>query len=448
MKESGKNPLTDVSSKIIEELVIESLAYGGHGIGHHAGKVVFVPFSAPGDRVRCRVQREKIRYAEAAVEEILSFAPERRTPPCPAFGDCGGCQWQHLPYTVQLSWKSRIFQSILERQAGIDPSLVLPIVGAPQEWGYRSRAQLKIRRTDRGLAIGFYRRGSHFVVDVAACPILHPRLNKTLAIFRPWLEQAPDSDRCPQLDLETGDDGRVRAVLHYIGGRPGEIAKYLLPRVAEADISLFLQSGRKNSLVQVTGTKDLTIRVGDPSLDLRYGPGGFAQINLDQNRAMVGEALALFPEPGQQRILDLFCGMGNFSLPLARRIGHVVGVENYEPAIAKARQNAVANGIDNAEFHALPAAGATSRFSKKGQFDLILLDPPRSGAYDVSRELVASGAERILYVSCDPPTLARDLLPLIHGGYRVVWSRPFDLFPQTHHTESMTLLSRGEECRG
>jgi 23S rRNA (uracil1939-C5)-methyltransferase len=437
--------LTDVSSNIIEALTIESLAYGGHGLGHHGGKVVFVPFTAPGDRVRCRVKRAKKRYAEAELEEILSFAPERRTPPCPVFGDCGGCQWQHLPYAVQLTWKSRIFRSILERQAGIDPSLVFPIVGAPQEWGYRSRAQLKIRRIDRGLAMGFYRRGSHFVVNVAACPILHPRLNEAWALFRPWLEQAPDFDRFPQLDLETGDDGRVRAVLHYIGDRPEEIAKYLLPRVVEADISLFLQSGRKDSLVLVAGMEDLVIRVGDPSLALRYGPGGFAQINLDQNRAMVREALALFSQPGQQRILDLFCGMGNFSLPLARRTGQVVGVENYRPSIAKARQNAAANGIGNAEFHTLPAAGAISRFSKEGQFDLILLDPPRKGAYDIAKEIVHSGVERILYVSCDPPTLARDLLPLVHGGYRVAWSRPFDLFPQTHHTESMTLLSKVKE---
>lgn len=432
-------------SNVIEALTIESLAYGGHGLGHHAGKVVFVPFTAPGDRVRCRVQREKKHYAEAAVEEILSPAPDRRTPPCPVFGDCGGCQWQHLPYAAQLTWKSRIFRSILERQAGIAPSLVLPIAGAPREWDYRSRAQLKIRRADRGLVMGFFRRGSHYVVDVAACPILHPRLNAAWALFRPWLEQAPDSDRCPQLDLETGDDGRVRAVLHYIGNRPEEMAKYLLPRVAEADISLLLQPGRKDSLVQVIGTKDLVIRVGEPSLDLRYGPGGFAQINLEQNKAMVSEALALFPEPEPQRILDLFCGMGNFSLPLARRSGHVVGVENFRPSIEKARQNAAANGIENAEFHTLPAAGAIARFSKERRFNLILLDPPRSGAYDVSRELVASGADRILYVSCDPPTLARDLLPLVHGGYRVVWSRPFDLFPQTHHTESMTLLSKRKQ---
>jgi 23S rRNA (uracil1939-C5)-methyltransferase len=448
LKESGKKPLTDMPSNVIEELTIESLAYGGHGLGHHAGKVVFVPFTAPGDQVRCRVQREKKRYAEAVVDEILSPAPDRRTPPCPVFGECGGCQWQHLPYAVQLIWKSRIFRSILERQAGIDPSLVRPVAGAPEEWGYRSRAQIKIRRTDRGLAMGFFRRGSHYVVDAASCPILQPRLNETWALFRQWLERAPDSERLPQLDLETGDDGRIRAVLHYIGSRPGEIADYLRPRVVEADVSLLLQSGRKDSIVQVAGTQDLSIRVGDPFLNLRYGPGGFAQINLDQNRAMVGESLALFPERGQQRILDLFCGMGNFSLPLSRRIGHVVGVENYEPAIAKARQNASANGIDNAEFHALPAAGATSRFSREGLFDLILLDPPRSGAYDVSKELVDSGAGQILYISCDPPTLARDLLPLIHGGYRVAWSRPFDLFPQTHHTESMTLLTREQGGRG
>lgn len=429
-------------ARIIESLKIESLAYGGHGLGHHEGKVIFVPFTAPGDLIRCRIGREKKRYAEGVVDKILSLSQLRRHAPCPVFGECGGCQWQHLPYSEQARSKESIFRSILEKQARVDSNLIRPLAAAPQEWGYRSRAQLKIHQTDRGLVMGFYRRGTHLVADTESCPILHPRLNEAWALFRCWLNGIPDSQYIPQLDLETGDDGGIRAVVHYLGDQSGRLKEHLAPRAEKADISLLLQCGRKDNLTLVTGREELIIHVDDPSLSLQYGAGGFAQVNLPQNRALVNEVVALLPPDCGWLVLDLYCGMGNFSLPLARRAGRVIGVENFAPAIVRARQNAIDNGLNNAEFHALPAHEAVSRFSTEEGFDMVLLDPPRSGAWEVIKELVRLLPQRILYISCDPPTLARDLVPLLHGGYRVEWARAFDLFPQTHHTESITLLSR------
>jgi 23S rRNA (uracil1939-C5)-methyltransferase len=426
---------------MIVEIAIETLVYGGAGLGRHDGKAIFVPGTAPGDVVRCRLVREKKRHAHGELLDVLSSSPLRREPPCPVFGRCGGCQWQHLPYPRQAEWKERIFCTTLERAGALPPEGVRPLVPVPDEWEYRSRAQFKCRQTESGFVMGFYRGGSHFVIDIARCPILEPRLNEALTRFRVWLATSPAPDQVPQVDVGVGDDGNVRAVVHVLN-QAATLGAYLQPLAAEAGYALFLQQGRKEGMSQILGPRNLELTVGDPPLVLGYGPGGFAQVNLAQNRALVGEVVALAAELQPQRVLDLYCGMGNFSLPLARCAESVVGVEEYAPAIAAARDNARRNGVANAAFHARPAEETLKEFAEE-PFDLVVLDPPRSGAYPVMRELLEARPAHILYVSCDPPTLARDLAPLLHGGYRLCRTRPFDLFPQTYHIESVTLLSRG-----
>ncbi|MBE0596407.1 MAG: class I SAM-dependent RNA methyltransferase [Desulfuromonadales bacterium] len=422
------------------ELTIESLAYGGSGVGRHDGKAIFVPFTAPGDRIRCRVEREKKNYADAELVELLAPAAQRRHPPCPVFGRCGGCQWQHLSYPEQTLWKERLLGEALRRQAGVIDPQVLPLVPAPDEWHYRSRVQFKCRLTPKGFVTGFYRRASHYVIDVAHCPISDQRLNQVLRLFRQWLPPSSAAAQIPQLDLEVGADGTVRAVVHYLGTDPEPLAAYLRPLAESIGLALFLQTGRKSTLTQVTGPSQLVIEVDEPALRLAYGAGGFAQVNLAQNRALVAAVVQAAALTGTELVLDLFCGMGNFSLPLARRAAAVVGVEEYPPAIVQARQNAAANGVAGAEFHATPAEGAASRFGTPHPFDLVVLDPPRTGALAVVKDLLQVRPQRVLYVSCDPATLARDLRPLLHGGYELVWSRPFDLFPQTYHLESLSFL--------
>lgn len=429
-------------SQIIADLNIESLAYGGNGLGHHDGKVVFVPHTAPGDRVSCRVVKSKKRFAEARIEKVLESSAERCPPACPVFGLCGGCQWQHLPYVEQVRWKEQIFADLLQRQSGIDRARILSLVPSPKPWHYRSRAQLKIQVKGRQLVMGFYRRGSHAVVDHQQCPILDPRLNQAATVFRKALNGFRHLRHMPQLDLGVGDDGQVRAVLHYLGTEETAVAEFLRSRISDAGIALFLQGGRKGKPQPVCGEEDLCIRVGEPPLTLAYGPGGFAQVNLEQNRALVKMVTDTVRESGARRILDLYCGMGNLSLPVARQVSDVVGVEDFAPAIVKARANATHNDIDNASFHHLSAAGAATQLAKGPGFDLVMLDPPRSGAFDVVANLLVLRPRHILYVSCEPPTLVRDLQPLLQGGYRLEWSRPFDFFPQTHHIESVTLLCR------
>ena len=322
---------------------------------------------------------------------------------------------------------------------------IRPLVAASEPWNYRSRAQLKLQVTGQQLVMGFYRRGSHVVVDHQQCPILHPRLNQAARVFREALNGFRHSHRMPQLDLGIGDDGQVRAVLHYLGTEAAVVAEFLRPRVSAAGIALFLQLGRKAKPQPVCGEEELCICVGAPPLTLAYGPGGFAQVNLEQNRAMTETVIDAVQQSRARRVLDLYCGMGNLSLPVARRVGEVVGVEDFAPAITKARENAKRNGIDNTTFHHLSADGAASELSSVSGFDLVMLDPPRSGASGVIKELQALRPRHILYVSCEPPTLVRDLQPLLQDDYCLEWSQPFDFFPQTHHIESVSLLSRKSE---
>ena len=428
-------------NQLLEPLRIEALANGGAGIARLEGRVIFVPGTAPGDLVRCRLGREKRTYADAEVVEILEPGFGRRQPPCPVAAECGGCQWQHLSYPDQLFWKEKLFHDTLIRQLEAEQSQLLPIVPAPQELAYRSRVQVKCFRSRQGFVTGFYRPKSHYVVPITECPVISPQLNDLLAELRKLLGQSVFAAEIPQIDLAHGDDGKRRAVVHYLGRRKPQLIDLLQSFAASASVDLLLQAGRNESLLPVVGDGELVIDVDDPPLKLAYGGGGFAQINLRQNRHLVHEVLAAAKLTGTERVLDLFCGMGNFSLPLARRAGEVVGVEDFPPSISMARSNAGRNHLDNTEFHARAAEGALKQFSAGKTFDLLLLDPPRSGAFTVMKDVLQQPVKRILYVSCDPQTLARDLKPLLHGGYQLEFSRPFDMFPQTFHCESLTALN-------
>ncbi|WP_035055544.1 23S rRNA (uracil(1939)-C(5))-methyltransferase RlmD [Desulfuromonas sp. TF] len=428
---------------MILDLNIDSLAFGGSGVGRHDGKVVFVPFTAPGDLIRCRIVREKKRFAEGEILELIEPSSARREPPCPVFGVCGGCQWQHLPYETQSRWKGEIFADTLRRQGGGEEELLRPLVRSSEEWNYRSRVQFKCLQTDNGFVMGFYRRGSHFVVDIENCPITASPLNEALHLFRRWLPQSPCPERIPQVDMAVDDENKVRIVVHALGSDHDALRAFLSPLAESAGFAIFIQTGRKSTIIPVVGGEDLHIHpLPGGSLRLAYGPGGFAQVNLEQNRRLVEGVIAAADLTGEERVLDLFCGMGNFSLPLAQKAKEVIGVEDFEPAIEKARDNARENGLSNMSFHARTAEGAAGKLAGGMGLDLVLLDPPRTGAYEVVRDLLSVRPAKIIYVSCDPPTLARDLKPLLHGGYRLIFSTPFDLFPQTHHTESLSLLIR------
>lgn len=431
--------------EIIRNLDITSLVHGGRGIGRHDGKAIFVPLTVPGDRVDCRVVKSKRRYVEAELYEIVDPSPLRREPPCPFFATCGGCQWQHVPYREQTRWKERIFTDLMLRSKVISSDCLKPITPAPDEWNYRNRVQFKCHLTTERLVIGFYRQGSHHVVDVDKCRLVSPYIQRTLNLLRNELPDAPCPDCIPQVDVACGDNGEIRIILHVLPKGCQQLRRWLRAFADRHQFNACIQTSRKETPEVVCGDGDLTVMVDQPEITLRYGPGGFVQVNSAQNRSMVAAMLELLALNGTENVLDLFCGMGNFSLPLARRAGRVAGVEDHAASIAHARVNAVANNIGNVEFHATDAYAITSHYQIDDVPDLVILDPPRTGNYRVSRQLLKIRPQRILYVSCDPATLVRDLTLLVQGGYKVVSSQPFDLFPQTWHIESMTLLRRVDE---
>jgi 23S rRNA (uracil1939-C5)-methyltransferase len=436
---------------------IEKMAFGGSGFGHLDGKACFVPFTAPGDVVRIRVKVEKRSYLEGEPAEILEASPLRVTPPCPVFGSCGGCNWQHLSYPDQLVVKEEIFTDILWRSGRVARERIGPVLPAPEPFGYRSRIQLKISFSEGVLHMGFYRAGSHFVVGIPGrCQIADPRINAVLDGLRRLVAHAPEPEKIPQIDAAVGEEGGVELVIHYSGNRRDETAGYLAGNSHLSGVdTIFLQTGGKYTIEKIgeVNSGTLSYMVPDqyspasPGYRLEISSGGFSQVNYRQNLMLIETVCDWAELSGKERVLDIYCGNGNFSLPLAVKAANLLGVEDYGPSIAYARRNCAANGLTNVTFECIDALVAMDRLvSREETYDLVILDPPRTGAKDVAAKLHALRPASIIYVSCDPATLARDIGILKKSGYDVVKSRPVDMFPQTYHVESVTLLRKqGQE---
>ncbi|WP_321391084.1 23S rRNA (uracil(1939)-C(5))-methyltransferase RlmD [uncultured Desulfuromusa sp.] len=419
-------------------LTVETLVNGGAGLARHEGRVVFIPHTAVGDVVVCRVTKDKKKFLEAKVIEIIKPSSIRCRPMCPVAGDCGGCQWQHLPYAEQLYWKESLFRETLIHQCGVDADGVLPIIPAVNEWNYRSRVQVKCRNTQSGFMTGFYRSKSHRIVSIEECPVIAPELNTLLSRLRGCINLTVFAGDIPQIDMGVDDCGCCSAVLHYSGHDEEKLTELLTRETLAA--ALFIKKTSEKKIQNIHGNDSLQIIIDQPPILLKYAVGSFSQINLEQNRLLIDSVLHLAELTGTEQVLDLYCGMGNFSLPLARRAGHVVGVEESEASIEAAKSNSRQNNIINVDFFNQVAEGALERLSNKIQPDLLILDPPRSGAYAIMKELQRKPVKKIIYVSCDPQTLARDLRYLINNNYELLSSQPVDMFPQTYHCESISLL--------
>lgn len=435
-----------------EVVTIDTLAFGGAGLGRVDGKVCFVPFTAVGDMVRVRVVTEKKSYLEGEVLEYLTASPERIAPPCPVFGICGGCSWQHLPYELQAKIKGDIFAETIMRATRIERTRILPILAAANPYGYRSRVQFKLRSVSGKLLMGFFRKGTHQVVDIpGGCAIANEQINNIFLQLRLLLHTFPDPEKIPQIDVATGDAGDAVVLFHYIGDRQKEVSAWLAREIPGRIpvTGVFLQRGRKVTVNKIWGSERVSYSfpqnlVPDfPEMALTFRVGGFSQVNFQQNTALIETALRWAGLTGTERVLDLFCGNGNFSLPLARHCAEVAGYEDYAFSIEDAVTNSLRNNLSNTSFFCKDSAMGVLDLARRGEsFDLVLLDPPRTGALETVRVIPQVKPEKIIYVSCDPPTLARDLVLLQKSGYVIVKSCPVDMFPQTYHVESITILQK------
>ena len=397
------------------ELKIEKLIYGGYGLGRHRGKVVFVPFSAPGDRLLVKAVEEKKTFTRAVIVKLLEPGSGRVEPGCQYFGSCGGCQWQHLEYVRQVEAKRKILEEIFHHRFPGTKDLLIGMKACTRDYGYRSRARLQVTGSGPAPKIGFLRFQSHEVQDIHLCPLLQPTLNTALASIRDSAKAAPAG---------SGPSEREIACVEDSGTWSSARAQ------AQSDF-------------QNDDAPPLQRRVGEYVYTV--SPAAFFQANDFMLTELVQTAMQLADPVARRSALDLFCGVGLFTLPLAHRFETVRGVDSSRIACDLARANANAAGLRNIQITCKGVTGwmESSRRTASQSIDLIVLDPPRTGAGpEVMNRIRECAPEMIVYVSCDPQTLARDLASIPAREYRIDYIQGLDLFPQTFHFETVVRLKR------
>ena len=422
------------------EVEIDRLSHEGRGVGCFAGKAVFVADALPGEQVVARVTRRHRRYDEAATLTILRADPARVTPRCPHAAQCGGCSLQHLDPGAQIQHKQSVLLEFLRHQANIIPAVVLPPTTGSL-WGYRRRARLSVRVVPKkgGVLIGFREKSSHYVTDISHCAVLIPSVGERLPALRAMVEGLSIREHIPQIEVAADDAITLLLIRHLAPPSTADLERLRTFEHATG-LYIYLQAGNVASSVPVSVPVSLQYRLDD--LVFAFQPGDFVQVNAEINRKLVAQALALLAPAADDQILDLFCGLGNFTLPIARQVSRVVGIEGEAGLVARAQANAHANHLQNVEFQQadLFSEAGVARAAAQS-YDKILLDPPRSGAEEVLRALDLSATRRIVYVSCNPVTLARDAAILTRDrGFRLCAAGVIDMFPHTSHVESIAVF--------
>ncbi len=412
-----------------------------------AGRTVFVAGALPGELVEYRVRRRSRNHDQAELVTVLEAAPERVAPGCAHFATCGGCVLQHLAPESQLVVKDRELRETLRRIGKVEPRNWLPPLGG-QSWGYRRRARLGARfvHAKARSLVGFRERMSSYVAEVERCEVLRPEVGALVGELGRLLTALSIAERIPQIEVAVGDNGTV-LVLRVLESPSDADRDKLLEFEHSHDLRILLQAGRPDQLEPLAGGKPaLWYELPAYGLKLDFEPADFIQVNGAMNRLLVDRVLELLEVSPQDRVLDLFCGLGNFTLPLARRTAFVLGVEADAGLIARAQANAGRNGITNARFAAGDLAGPEAverclNLAGSGRYSKVLLDPPRTGALDVLPALARLAPGRLVYVSCHPATLARDLGILVsQHGFTLHSAGIVDMFAHTSHVESIAVL--------
>ncbi len=445
-----------------EWLEVESLDLEAQGVAHRAqgegeGKVVFIEGALPGERVQAQISRKKNNWEQGQVTTIARESAQRVRPACPHFGlhagACGGCKMQHLHPAAQVAVKQRVLEDNLQHLAKVKPETLLRPIEGPA-WGYRWRARLSVRHVlKKGtVLVGFHERKSRYVADMSVCPVLPTHVSALLPALRDLIGGMDQRDRLPQIELAVGD--RVTAlVLRHLEPLSTADQGRLRAFAAEHGVQWWLQPKGPETVHRLDeGGAPLDYALPEYGVRMPFKPTDFTQVNAQINRVLVDRAVRLLDPQPHERVLDWFCGLGNFTLPLARRAAEVVGLEGSETLVQRARDNAALNGL-----------AAKTGFEARDLFELTpeelralgtaqrwLVDPPREGAFALAKVLAdLSGAEgwtppqRIVYVSCNPATLARDAGLIVHqAGYRCSAAGVVNMFPHTAHVESLAVFDR------
>ncbi|MDO5530553.1 23S rRNA (uracil(1939)-C(5))-methyltransferase RlmD [Sutterella sp.] len=440
---------------------VERLDQEGRGIAHVDGKVVFVQGALPNERVTYERLRSKSSFDIGRVTEVHRESVMRVTPRCPNFGlgpgSCGGCTMQHLEPSAQVAYKERVLLDTLWRIGKVRPELVLPPIHGPY-WGYRHRARLTVRDVAKkgGILVGFHEKSSSYVADMHVCPILTPKVSALIDPLRELVAKLDMRQRMPQIEVSVGGDGRTALVFRHLDPLTDADRERLLAFGVEKEVDIWLQpKGPESAHAALPENEDkLGLELPEFGVRIAFKPTDFTQVNHELNETMVSRAIRLLDLSPDAKVADFFCGLGNFTLPIARRAGRVIGIEGSEGLVARARQGAAENGLA-----AKTVFRARNLFTwceadweelqkTMGGIDRILIDPPREGALALARVLAKTDKRpaRIVYVSCNPATLARDCAVLHHeGGWHIRAAGIMNMFPHTGHVESIALLEPGEK---
>lgn len=419
-----------VTTRKIITVDVNSLDSFGQGVARHQGKTLFVSGALPGERVQAELREEKRNYSHAVVKQTVITSPERVAPRCRYFGRCGGCQQQHASVALQQRSKADALGRMMKRE--VDEII------SGDAWGYRRRARLSLKFTPKGLQMGFRQAASDKLVDIRHCPVLAPQLEALLAPLHDCLAGLQGASQLGHAELVLADNGPL-LVLRHLAPLCAADRKNLECFSHSHHLALFL-AGQNDILEQVCGEAPWYQSEG---LRLMFSPRDFIQVNDGVNQQMVTRAMEWLALSRQDRALDLFCGMGNFTLPMAQWAGQVVGVEGVPALVEKGKENAAYNNLNNVTFwHENLEQDVTRQPWAADGVDKVLLDPARAGAAGVMAQIGRLAPERVVYVSCNPSTLMRDSAALCATGYQITRLAMLDMFPHTGHLESMALFER------
>jgi len=428
--------------------LIESLDFEGHGIARVDGKTIFIDGALPRESVSYKSYRIKPRFENAEATQIHTSSHLRVNPPCPHFGSCGGCSMQHMEFSGQVAAKQRVLEDNLKRIGNIKPEMLLPAIYGP-EWGYRQRARLSVSVRGNEVRLGFFEKRSKIIADLKECHVLPPHISKQILPLRQLIKRLSIKENLLHIELAVGEHVDILVLRTPI--KPNKADQALLKTYAdEWKVQFWLQakSSEAATVFYPNNAPQLSYSIPEFGIVMRYKPTEFTQVNHLINRTLVARAMGLLDPQPNEVIADFFCGVGNFTLPIARSGAKTLGMEGLQQLVDRANESAADNQLaSNTQFKVANLFEMTESWLKKlGHFDKMLIDPPRDGAHELCKSISAqNGPQRIIYVSCNPATLARDADVLVHEkGYVLKAAGIVNMFPHTAHVESIAWFEKAE----
>ncbi len=426
---------------------IESLSHEARGVAHIDGKTIFVENALAGEQVEFNYVNTRSQYDEGVAENIINASEQRTEPGCEYFGYCGGCSLQHMHADAQLEHKQSVLLEQFTHLGNVNPKEVLPPLKGPL-FGYRHKARLGVKyviKKERVL-VGFREKRSPFIADIKHCEVLHPDIGYKISDLQALIETISIKDKIPQIEVAVSDNG-IALVMRHLEEFTEDDLSNLKDFEEQHNFKFYLQPGGYDSVHRLASSSndcELFYKLDDHDINIYFQPTDFTQINVEINKQMINLAIELLEVDKEDNILDLFCGVGNFTLPIARKAKSVVGVEGDEGLVQRAKNNAIKNNIDNVEFYVADLADFDKDYDfMKKPYDKILLDPARTGAKEIISAINMKNIKRIVYVSCNPATLARDAGILVNEkGFKLKKAGVMDMFPHTAHVESIAVFTK------